>query len=173
MTNGQLMKSGCMCESVLYTRVCAKIGEKIHHVYYLCITCVLPAESHAERKIVDRCLHLQTTGVFSAVCARSKSHTTPNTECVTIPYIWRKTHINTVGKKKNWTQKKRWALLLATGTLLLLVRAILASREEEEGKEEEMVGKRRVMKGRGCGEEEDRAGKNGRGGFDVEICICV
>ena len=58
MTNGQLTKSGCMCKCILYTLVFAKIGENIHR-------CVLPVESHAERKIVDRCLHcvLEDLGV--------------------------------------------------------------------------------------------------------------
>ena len=119
-------------------------------------------ESHAERKIVDRCLHLKTTGVFSAVRARSKSHTTPNTEYHDSLHLAKDAHQYS-REKKNWTQKKRWALLLATGTLLLLLRAILASREEEEGKEEEMVGKGRVMKGRGCGEEEESCGEKWKG----------
>ena len=62
MTNGQLMKSGCMCKCVLYTRVFAKIGEKKHQF-------VLPVESYAERKIVDRCLHcvLEDLGVDGGV----------------------------------------------------------------------------------------------------------
>ena len=38
---------------------------------------------------------LRTTKLFSAITrARIKAHTTPNTECVTILYIRRKTHIN-------------------------------------------------------------------------------
>ena len=112
------MKSGCMCESVLYTRVCAKIGEKIHHVYYLCITCVLPAESHAERKIVDRCLHLQTTGVFSAVCARSKSHTTPNTEYHDSLHLAKDAHQYSREKKKLDTKKALGALARHWYTLI-------------------------------------------------------
>ena len=47
-----------MCKCILYTRVFAKIGEKTHQ-------CVLPVESYAERKIVDRCQHcvLEDLGV--------------------------------------------------------------------------------------------------------------